>query len=142
MELHNEAIFQAYNGAIKLAINLPHSGILAPSTIALLKGHIDYLTYNLTNFSFSPSLNDLLYTLHFNNSCSLMKQWYNMSQQECHSMMPEFSISNPFEQGLLYFYTRQNYFFYNNVTETFGHTSIYSNYFVRVYLNLITLIKE
>jgi hypothetical protein len=64
--------------------------------MATLKGHLNYLTYNLKDFVFSPELNAILHTLHFSNSCTLMQQWYNMTQQECKSMMPGFTIINPF----------------------------------------------
>lgn len=65
-----------------------------------------------------------------------------MTQAECSSTAPEFTISNPFEVGLLYYFNRQNYYFYNNVTETFAHTSVYSKIFVRVYLDLLDQISQ
>lgn len=53
MGFHNEAIFQVYNGALELSIQIPHDGIFSSSKMTALKGHLAYLTYNITRFHFS-----------------------------------------------------------------------------------------
>lgn len=66
---------------------------------------------------------------------------YNMTAAKCANTAPEFTVTNPFELGLVYYFNRQNYYFSNNVTETFAHSSIYSRPFAEVMTNLTRKFK-
>ena len=75
-----------------------------------------YLTYQISKMNFSPELNSYISTIFMENSCTLMQQKFNMTQAECANTTPYFTITNPFELGLLFYLNRQNYFVYNNMT--------------------------
>lgn len=55
--------------------------------------------------------------------------------------MPSFTLTNPFEIGLASYFTRQNFYIFNNITEDYGYTGVLSKPFADVLTILAQMIE-
>lgn len=111
-------------------------GVINTGMLNIIRGNLTYLEYNLDDFLFSPEINSFIATLYFSNACKLIVGKYNMTKEQCANTTPGFTVVNPFEIGLAIYINRQNYYFFNNLTENFAHSGVYSGPFATILTDL------
>jgi hypothetical protein len=84
---------------------------------ASIRNNLNYIIHSRKKFLFGEDFNNLILTIFFEDSCSLLNKNYNYSMTECASTTKGYTIDNPFEIGLAFYFQRQNYFLFTNYTE-------------------------
>lgn len=130
-----------YHTSASLANFIEHKGYINNDMLAQIRGNLTYLQYNLNSLVFLPEISTYIILVYFTNSCPILAVKFNMTAPDCAQTAPGFTISNPFEIGLALYLNRQNYYFFNNLTEDFAHSGIYSGPFAMILTNLIEMYK-
>lgn len=50
--------------------------------------------------------------------------------------MPGYMVENPFDLGLIAYFSRAHYNILDNITDNFGSTGIYSKPFIKIFANI------
>ncbi len=52
---------------------------------------------------------------------------------KCSFFLPGYVVSNPFQMGMVAYFSRAHYNILDNITETYGVTGLYSGPFIKVF---------